>query len=82
DGVHAGAGGGNGTKGRSARSGTSILPEGFDRPTSATEMAKMLTAMERKMFKHAEDLEFELAASVRDQMTAFKLSQWGVSGER
>jgi excinuclease UvrABC helicase subunit UvrB len=45
-------------------------------------MAKMLTAMERKMFKHAEDLEFELAASVRDQMTAFKLSQWGVSGER
>ncbi|HAG47266.1 MAG TPA: excinuclease ABC subunit B, partial [Gammaproteobacteria bacterium] len=82
DGVHAGAGGGNGTKGRSARSGASILPEGFDRPTSATEMAKMLTAMERKMFKHAEDLEFELAASVRDQMTAFKLSQWGVSGER
>ena len=82
DGVHAGASGGNGTKGRSARSGASILPEGFDRPTSATEMAKMLTALERKMFKHAEDLEFELAASVRDQMTAFKLSQWGVSGER
>ena len=82
DGVHAGAGAGNGTKGRSARSGVSILPEGFDQPTSATEMAKMLTAMERKMFKHAEDLEFELAASVRDQMTAFKLSQWGVSGER
>ena len=82
DGVHAGAGGGNGTKGRSARSGASILPEGFDQPTSATEMAKMLTAMERKMFKHAEDLEFELAASVRDQMSAFKLSQWGVSGER
>ena len=82
DGVHAGAGGGNSTKGRSARGGASILPEGFDQPTSATEMAKMLTAMERKMFKHAEDLEFELAASVRDQMTAFKLSQWGVSGER
>ena len=82
DGVHAGASGGNGTKGRSGRSGASILPEGFDRPTSATEMAKMLTALERKMFKHAEDLEFELAASVRDQMTAFKLSQWGVSGER
>ena len=82
DGVHAGASGGNGTKGRSGRSGAPILPEGFDRPTSATEMAKMLTVLERKMFKHAEDLEFELAASVRDQMTAFKLSQWGVSGER
>ena len=82
DGVHAGASGGNGTKGRSGRSGAPILPEGYDRPTSATEMAKMLTVLERKMFKHAEDLEFELAASVRDQMTAFKLSQWGVSGER
>ena len=82
DGVHVGASGGNGTKGRSGRSGAPILPEGFDRPTSATEMAKMLTVLERKMFKHAEDLEFELAASVRDQMTAFKLSQWGVSGER
>jgi excinuclease ABC subunit B len=80
DGVHAGASGG--TKGRSARSGASVLPEGFDRPTSATEMAKMLTALERKMFKHAEDLEFELAASVRDQITAVKSSQWGVSGER
>jgi excinuclease ABC subunit B len=80
DGVHAGASGG--TKGRSARSRASVLPEGFDRPTSATEMAKMLTALERKMFKHAEDLEFELAASVRDQITAVKSSQWGVSGER
>ena len=82
DGVHAGASGGNGTKGRSGRSGAPILPEGFDRPTSATEMAKMLTVLERKMFKHAEDLEFELAASVRDQITAVKSSQWGVSGER
>ena len=82
DGVHAGASSGNGTKGRSGRSGAPILPEGFDRPTSATEMAKMLTVLERKMFKHAEDLEFELAASVRDQITAVKSSQWGVSGER
>ena len=45
-------------------------------------MAKMLKTLERKMFKHAEDLEFELAASVRDQITAFKSTQWGVSGER
>ena len=80
DGVH--AGGGNGTKGRSTRSRAPILPEGFDQPASATEMAKMLKTLERKMFKHAEDLEFELAASVRDQITAVKSTQWGVSGER
>ena len=80
DGVH--AGGGNGTKGRSTRNRAPILPEGFDQPASATEMAKMLKTLERKMFKHAEDLEFELAASVRDQITAFKSTQWGMSGER
>ena len=80
DGVH--AGGGNGAKGRSTRNRAPILPEGFDQPASATEMAKMLKTLERKMFKHAEDLEFELAASVRDQITAFKSTQWGMSGER
>ena len=80
DGVH--AGGGNATKGRSTRNRAPILPEGFDQPASATEMAKMLKTLERKMFKHAEDLEFELAASVRDQITAFKSTQWGMSGER
>ncbi|GIT47880.1 MAG: hypothetical protein Ct9H300mP13_6760 [Gammaproteobacteria bacterium] len=80
DGVH--AGGGNGAKGPSTRNRAPIPPEGFDQPASATEMAKCLRHWESKKFKHAEGLEFELAASVRDQITAFKSTQWGMSGER
>ena len=35
--------------------------------------------MERVMFKHAEDLEFEQAALVRDQMALLKAEQWGIA---
>jgi len=37
-------------------------------PKSSKEMGKLLIELEKKMLKHAEDLEFEEAAKVRDQL--------------
>ena len=37
-------------------------------PKSSKEMGKLLVELEKKMLKHAEDLEFEEAAKVRDQL--------------
>ena len=37
-------------------------------PKSSKEMGKLLIKLEKKMLKHAEDLEFEEAAKVRDQL--------------
>ena len=37
-------------------------------PKSSKEMGKQLIELEKKMLKHAEDLEFEEAAKVRDQL--------------
>ena len=37
-------------------------------PKSGKEMGKLLIELEKKMLKHAEDLEFEEAAKVRDQL--------------
>ena len=37
-------------------------------PKSSQEMGKLLIELEKKMLKHAEDLEFEEAAKVRDQL--------------
>ena len=37
-------------------------------PKSSKEMGKLLVELEKKMLKHAEDLEFEEAANVRDQL--------------
>ncbi|MEE2803778.1 MAG: excinuclease ABC subunit UvrB [Pseudomonadota bacterium] len=79
DGVHAAP-----AKGRSAKSAqqglrNSRLPVGIERPASASELARVLRDMERVMFKHAEDLEFEQAALVRDQMALLKAEQWGLA---
>ena len=37
-------------------------------PKSSKEMGKLMIELEKKMLKHAEDLEFEEAAKVRDQL--------------
>ena len=37
-------------------------------PKSTKEISKLLIEMEKKMLKHAQDLEFEEAAKVRDQL--------------
>ena len=37
-------------------------------PKSSKEMGKLLIELEKRMLKHAEDLEFEEAAKVRDQL--------------
>ena len=37
-----------------------------------TQLAKKIKQLEQKMFKHAEDLEFEQAAQVRDEMKRLK----------
>ena len=44
------------------------------------EQAKMLEALEKKMYGHAKDLEFEEAAAVRDQIEKMRASMLGIEG--
>lgn len=41
-------------------------------PREPKEMGKLLMELEKKMLKHAQDLEFEEAAQVRDQLTELR----------
>ena len=41
-------------------------------PKEPKEMGKLLMELEKKMLKHAQDLEFEEAAQVRDQLTELR----------
>ncbi len=46
--------------------------EVFDTPKNATELAKLLESLEKRMLGYSEQLEFEEAAIVRDQIEALK----------
>jgi len=39
---------------------------------SVKEISKEMNRLEKKMFKHAQDLEFEEAAAVRDKINQLK----------
>lgn len=41
-------------------------------PTSSKELSKKIEHLERKMFEHADNLEFEAAAEVRDELIALR----------
>ncbi|MDE0094005.1 MAG: excinuclease ABC subunit UvrB [Gammaproteobacteria bacterium] len=44
----------------------------YDSPTDIHEATKLLKELEKQMFEHADQLEFEQAASIRDKIEALK----------
>lgn len=43
-------------------------PTALYQPTSSKELQQQIKKLEQQMYKHAQDLEFEKAAAVRDQL--------------
>jgi excinuclease ABC subunit B len=41
------------------------------------ELGKRINELEKQMYTYARDLEFELAAQVRDELTLLKRQQFG-----
>ncbi|MCG6976968.1 MAG: UvrB/UvrC motif-containing protein, partial [Acidiferrobacterales bacterium] len=45
---------------------------------AAGSLGKLIAKMEKQMFDHAKNLEFEEAAALRDKIDAIKRSRFGV----
>ena len=52
------------------RKGKAVQP--VEVPDSPKALGKLLAQLEKKMLKHAQDLEFEQAAQVRDQLQSLR----------
>lgn len=54
------------------RSTTNVDVSEYDSPTAVNEATKLLKELEKQMFEHADQLEFEQAARIRDRIAELK----------
>jgi excinuclease ABC subunit B len=49
---------------------------------SPEQLLKKASKLEKKMLKHARDLEFEEAAKLRDEIQEIRAQAFGIEGEK